>query len=695
LLGSLKAAYSVLEEHAARLRPKSVSIQETLVSLEAIHQSVNRLRPNSVLPHSVEWEAFQQFQRIKIACEEARLLFGAEAEREQAAALACHRLWVCAIETWKAYQTAKKRQGKLDQSDLEAEGVALLEKSQAVRMRYQKRFKHLMVDEFQDTNPLQMRLIRSLHVPQGVAGGVPSNHLFVVGDVQQSIYGFRNADPSLFRILEREFREHHAGAHVSLADNFRSRDEILRTVRQVFQQVWRDEATPFVPLRCGAEFHAKDVPSVEILVSQGVRRGDYTRLEADALAARIRQMVEGQELALTAQSDTRCGEPIAYRDIAILLRAGTDIPRYEEAFVRRGVPYYVVGGGRGYYARTEIRDLLNVLTIIETPLDDIALAAALRSPFVGANTDTLYHLTRLARRAKSSGGRDALYPSLRELLLSGLIEDKECAKITRFLEVIEDLRAQEDRIPVGHLLERLITRTHYDACLLARPGGRRRLANIRKLLQMANVDSVIGVRSFILRLRDLEKLSEREGDAPTEEEAADVVRFLTIHTAKGLEFPVVIVADLSRTLIFEERGTFVCDAQSLAVGTKLGGTPNLAYKAIVQQRQKADKAEYERLLYVAMTRAREHLILCGDTGRNTRYNWASALFPLLGILDAPPQPERRMLSGGIEAQVAPLSHYADIPYTPETLASFLPERSADAIARELLSLDTQCAESIR
>jgi hypothetical protein len=152
---------------------------------------------------------------------------------------------------------------------------------------------------------------------------------------------------------------------------------------------------------------------------------------------------------------------------------------------------------------------------------------------------------------------------------------------------------------------------------------------------------------------------------------------------------------LSRTLIFEERGTFVCDAQSLAVGTKLGGTPNLAYKAIVQQRQKADKAEYERLLYVAMTRAREHLILCGDTGRNTRYNWASALFPLLGILDAPPQPERRMLSGGIEAQVAPLSHYADIPYTPETLASFLPERSADAIARELLSLDTQCAESIR
>src|SRR5206468_2783524 len=141
-------------------------------------------------------------------------------------------------------------------------------------------------------------------------------------------------------------------------------------------------------------------------------------------------------------------------------------------------------------------------------------------------------------------------------------------------------------------------------------GGRRRLANVRKLLQMANADSVRGVREFIRRLRDLEKLSDREGDAPTEEEASDVVRFLTIHSAKGLECPVVVLADLSRGLLVPEKGLFVCDPHHLALGTRLGGEPNVVYNAIAKRREEADKQEYARLLYVAMTRAREHLILC-------------------------------------------------------------------------------------
>ncbi len=681
LLGSFRAAYSTLEENATKLKPKSVSIQETIVSLEAIHKAVNRLKQNATMSHTQEWDAFQHFQRIKIACEEARSLFGAVAAREEEAQQNCHRLWACVIETWKAYQTAKKRQGKLDNDDLQAEGVALLEKSAAVRNRYRRRFHHLMVDEFQDTNPLQMRLIKCLHVSRATADDILPNHLFVVGDVQQSIYGFRNADPTLFRSIERDFRENHAGTHVSLADNFRSREEILALVRQVFGQVWRNEATPFMPLQRGASFNPKPQPSIELLLSEGQRRGDYQKLEADALAARIQQIVRDKELHITSQSDKRCGEPIVYRDFAILLRALTDISRYEEAFARRGVPYYVVGGGRGYYARHEIRDLLNVLTVIETPLDDMALAATLRSPFVGIETDTLYHLSLLAKTNHKS-----LYTQLQNLLTSGLIEPSESAKIECFISIIEELRAQEDRIPVGHLLERLLARTHYDARLLTRTGGRRRLANVRKLLQMANSDSVVGVRSFIHRLRDLEKLSEREGDAPTEEEASDVVRFYSIHNAKGLEFPVVVLGDLSRMLIFEEKSTFVCDPKHLAIGTRLGGDANLTYKAIVKQRQDADKKEYERLLYVAMTRAREHLILCGDTGRNNRYNWASELFPLLGVLDCPATPEKRLLSGSIEAIIAPLIHYASAPLGVEsTISTSLAAASADTIARELLT----------
>jgi ATP-dependent helicase/nuclease subunit A len=398
----------------------------------------------------------------------------------------------------------------------------------------------------------------------------------------------------------------------------------------------------------------------------------------------------------------------------VLLRSLTDIQKYEEAFARRGVPYFVVGGGRGYYARREIRDLLNVLTVLDTPLDDVALAATLRSPLFGVDTDTLYALGMQASRysglqddtlfdpatnaiqspkSKIQNARGPLYTAIRPLLGTRTLPPEEAEKLESFLETIETLRAQEDRLSVGHLLERLIARTGYDARLLCRPGGRRRLANVRKLLQMANADSVLGVREFIRRLRDLEKLSDREGDAPTEEEAADVARILTIHSAKGLEFPVVILADLSRGLLVPERGLFVCEPQAMALGTKLGGEPNVGYRAIVQQREAADKREANRLLYVAMTRAREHLILCGNTGRNRGLNWADLLFPLLGVQEPPSQPGTQILAGGLESFVAALSHYLSapaggIPGLSDT-ARQRDARYADEIARALLQMATQ------
>jgi ATP-dependent helicase/nuclease subunit A len=202
------------------------------------------------------------------------------------------------------------------------------------------------------------------------------------------------------------------------------------------------------------------------------------------------------------------------------------------------------------------------------------------------------------------------------------------------------------------------------------------------------------VRDFIRRLRDLEKLSDREGDAPTEEEASDVVRLLTIHGAKGLEFPVVVLADLARGLLIPERGLFACDPGRMALGTSLGGAPNLVYKAIDRARQNGDRQESARLLYVAMTRAREHLILCGNIGRNRGYNWADNLFPLLGVLDVPPEPEGRTLTGGISAQVAPMAYYAHAPLADQpggiTHARRASEQLADHLAAALL-LDTSHA----
>jgi len=681
----LAAARGTEDDHAG--------LEETLTHLEGAHKALTHQRPRLGGTRQ-EMELAQIFGRLKALFDGVQILFLQTAGKEEERARLCYHLWGLALAVWEAYDAAKAARGSLDNDDLQAEGVRLLESSPTVRDRYRRQFRHLMVDEFQDTNALQLRLLELLHVNANIQEtSVSQNFLFIVGDVQQSIYAFRSADPSLFRGLERRYREEGVGTHVQLAANFRSRPEILQVVAKVFGEAWRQEETPFVPLTQGAGFDPKPTPSLELLLTEGVYRRDYVTLEAEALAARIERLVEDRELNITAETDGRRGEPVAYRDIAVLFRALTDIQKYEEAFARRGLPCFVVGGGRGYYARPEIRDLVNVLTVLETPMNDVALAATLRSPFVGADMDTLTRLARLAQTEEGEGstatsGRKydgALYPALYRLEEDPAFPPIEAAKLKQFVEILDRLRAQEDRLPVGHLLERLISQTLYDTRLLCRPNGRRRLANVRKLLQMANSDWTMGIREFIYRVRDMERLTAREGDAPTEEEAADVVKFLTIHSAKGLEFPVVALADLSRNLVIPERGLFVCDPQTFAIGTRIGGEPNLAYRAIAQQREEADKKEYDRLLYVAMTRAREHLILCGNLGRNRGVTWASSLFTTLGVLEVPPDPVVQPLRGGLTARIASLAAYAhtprpsDTPQERRSASDPLPDRVVQAL----------------
>ncbi len=686
--GALGGFCDALLTNSILMQPDKAAYIDILQALQTVHALLIRSKQNPQDPLGPEGQIVAHLLRIRALCSDLADLFGSTAAIEESSAELCHNLLGLTILVWREYQSAKRRLGKLDNSDLQSEGVRLLEESTAVRNRYRRQFKHLLIDEFQDTDPLQMRLVECLHGPEPVHLQKPvPNKLFIVGDVQQSIYGFRNAEPRLFQDLERSFRIDRAGRHISLQVNFRSRADILRTVSHVFKHLWRDRHSPFVPLESGAEFDTKMVPTIEVMISSGIRRGDYVALEADAIAARIQEIVEGKEFKITSRHDPRCGQYVGYRDVAVLLRALTDIQKYAEAFARRGVPHYIVGGGRGYYARREIRDLLNILIVIDSPLDDVALAAALRSPLVGIELDTLYSLARVAKTMGSKPHQIPLFSALPTFLENGDLPETERQRLSAFLVVINDLRLQEDRLPVGHLLERLIARTGYDARLLCRPGGRRRLANVRKLLQMANSDSVMGVREFILRLRDLEKLSDREGDAPTEEEAADVVRFLTIHSAKGLEFPIVILADLARNLIFEEKKLFVCDPKIVAFGSKLTGVPDAAYRAIVHQRETEDQSELTRLLYVAMTRSKEHLILAGNTGSNSGFNWADIVFQSLGVMEPPPDPTVAVLAGGITARTAALSssiYKQTLPSNQTELTSLNCVSQAEQMAVDLL-----------
>jgi ATP-dependent helicase/nuclease subunit A len=665
IAGAMEMARVNLLQRAAELAPLPESagierLQATLSALEETAKAAARAARRRSASSQTEIEMAAVFERLKMCGERARTLFAVQTQREEQAALHAHRFWRLLSLTWAAYAQAKRSQSALDNDDLQSEAVYLLETEPGVLGRFQRRFRYLMVDEFQDTNPLQMRLIRLLH--EGIADrpepnnplprAAARNHLFIVGDVQQSIYAFRNADATIFRQIERDFRLNGAGDYISLADNFRSRPEILQFVNSLFRQIWSRAETPFTPLQAGASHAEKPCPSIEFLLTRDMSRSAYTPTEADAIAGRILQIVQGHALTITDRGSAEFGRPIRFGDIAVLLRGLTEIEKYENAFVRRGVPYFVVGGGRGYYARNEVRDVMNVLTSLDTPLDDLALVATLRSPMFGVNMETLYALACFAR----AGDRRApLYPAIPAFVESEPLPPEEARLLRRFYETMETLRAQEDRLPVGHLLERILTATHYDVRLLARPNGRRRLANVRKLLQMANAVSVHGVADFIRRLREIEKLSEREGDAPTEEEAADVVRVLSIHKAKGLEFPVVFLGDMARSLIKGESGLFLCDPKRRAIGCKMGDYQTAAYRAIAEERQQRDIEESARLLYVALTRAREHLILCGSISHRRRpLNWADSVFPLAGV-SMVEEPETRLAAGGTPIRLIPMS----------------------------------------
>lgn len=589
--------------------------------------------------------------RIHSQLEQAKDLFEMDVDREKRARDLSHAFWRLMAEAWRHYEDAKSAAGALDQTDLQAEAVHLLETCEPVRRRYRRRFRHILVDEFQDTNPIQLRLIRLLH--ENRTADEPRSCLFVVGDEQQSIYGFRGTDARIFQTAVREFQEESDRAFVAMVHNHRSRAEVVAFVNHVFGRIGHAAGIPFRALEPAGDYEPSNEPCVEILVAPRTPRDHYPAMEAEALAEHIRRMVEGRTASITDRRSPRFGEPVRYGDCALLFRSLTSVAAYEDAFAAAGVPFFVVGGGRGYYARREVRDILNALAVLDTPADDLALAATLRSPMVGVSMDTLAKLHEIGSR--DDRPRGPLYLSLRPYVREARVDDPDGERIRHFVELMDSLREQADTLTVGAILERIMEGTRYDARVLVRRDGRRRLANVRKLLWMAHAAPDRRVSEFVRSLREIEKLAEREGDAPTEEEAADVVRFLTVHKAKGLEFPVVYVVDLSRSLRHRSEGLFECDPTARAIACRLGSYKSAAYRAIVQSREERDLHEAHRVLYVAMTRARERLVLSGAADKRRQgASWADAVFGHLGIVDVPREPRQIDLAHGLRVRVAPL-----------------------------------------
>jgi len=492
------------------------------------------------------------------------------------------------------YAQRKRDRSALDFDDLELMTRDLLARDSSLRERYVERFVHVMVDELQDTNAVQLGLIE--HVSRG--------NLFTVGDAQQSIYAFRHADVELFEALGEE--RGRAGERATLQTNFRSRREILDIVNGAFAGVFGER---FLPLVCGRTDADAGEPRVELLVVD--KAGDYA---VEGLASPWR-IAEARALA------GRVGELMAAgaapREVVLLTRATTDLRVYERALEERGIPTYVIGG-RGYWAHPQVIDVVAYLRALANPRDEEPLYTVLASPLVGVSADALVVLGAAAR----ARGRDP-WGELRSEGAPASLGADDRSRLEEFVAWFAAERACVARLGIEELIDRMLVRTGYDLTMLAMPGGPRRLANVRKLMRLGReFEAASGpdLRGFLEFVRGREAGwggfgDPRESEAPVEGEALDAVRLMTIHRAKGLEFEIVCVADLGRGPRYGSE--LLRLGRDGRLGLRLGepGTgrplPALAYRELGEEQLAAEGQEERRLFYVAMTRARERLILSG------------------------------------------------------------------------------------
>ena len=504
----------------------------------------------------------------------------------------------------RAYRAAKDRESALDFEDLQLLARELLQANDEIRERESWRFRSIMVDEFQDTNRLQCELVDLLARDDG--------ELFFVGDEFQSIYRFRHADVEVFR----ERREQARGV-LALTQNYRSRPEVLEVINHLFSA---DFGEAFQPLAAAGRFPDPAFgPAVELLVTDKESykgTGTHWRTaEARHIAQRVRELVDSGE-----------AEP---GEIVLLFAAGTDARLYEEELRAAGLPTFRATG-RDYYHQQQVVDLLAYLRLLHNRYDDEALVSVLASPLVGVSNDALVLLRRAAPKRPLFVGLEGDLPP------SGLSSRDE-RLFRAFLQRYERLAAQASSLTLERLCEQIVCEHDYDLAVLAQWDGRRRYANLRKLARLArSYEELRGpdVEGFVRFVAEQDAVGASELEAVAEEEGTDVIRLLTIHSAKGLEFKVVVVADAGRDRARSDADEILClpdgrlgfRVADPASGKRL---PTAEYDEVKAAERDAAEAERRRLYYVAMTRAIDRLIVSGATSQGA----ADAGTPIGWVLD--------------------------------------------------------------
>ena len=502
----------------------------------------------------------------------------------------------------RATDHAKEQIGSLDFNDLIYRTARIFsEYPELVRQHFRHRFRYIMVDEFQDTDPVQAGII--LQIAEA------SNALiFVVGDPKQSIYLFRNADVSRFKETAIQIQDHDDGREIALDINFRSTPEIISFGNYLFSQLLQDRGKEwdfaYHPIHV-SEGRATHQGTVELLIpSKGDNAADSARAEAELVAQRIAELVGNEERHITVQDENgqSITRPLRYGDIAILFERRTKLNWFEWACKKWNVPYHV-HAGTGFFERQEVFDLLSVLKFLVRDDDDIALAGALRSPYFGMSDADLFRI--------SQEQGTTLWQKLQRF---------ECASAQEAREILIGWKAVCRREPVNLLIRRILQDSEISAVYAALPGGNECLANIEKLVASSR-DTGTGViqslEYFVKKIQDAVTREQREGGAPPPASQDDNrIIMMTVHASKGLEFPLVVVPGMAETGPGGGSQIFVDPVCGVAVKMPDPDSPfqtieTPLFTALRYREDQKQKAEQRRLFYVAVTRARDHLILSG------------------------------------------------------------------------------------
>ncbi len=562
-------------------------------------------------------EAFKDhFESIRAAVKKLREAVGWDERTSMLAAEQGLKFARLAVGGREAYDRAKRLRGGIDNDDLLLLTRDLLaRRSETARDTLAASVDLVLVDEFQDTDPVQSEILDLLAGP-----GLLDGKLFLVGDFKQSIYRFRGAQPELFNAYRARFR---APGRLNLSENFRSVPAILDFVNALFADTFTE---PGSALRAEGDRDPVGPPAVEFLWGRADPPADGTKPDANArrkdearrLARHLKSRLDEGWMVRRGKSSER--RRATAGDVAILFRSLSDASEYEQALVAEGLDYHVVGGS-GFFAQQEVLDLINLLTSVENPLDGVALAGALRSPFFSISDDALFWLSteRIGRPHEGLARCDGS-------MLEKLPEDDR-PRAERASRLLGSWRAVKDRVPIAVLVDQILSESGYEAALIGEFLGDRKRANARKLVRMARRFDEQGgftLADFVARLRADLRSATKETQAATTDEQGEIIRLMSIHQSKGLEFPIVVLPDLDRKrpgelkrVAFDpELGPLVNPVLEPGEGDEADEPdPGGCLGWIIHRfRERAgDDAEALRLFYVATTRARDALVISAST----------------------------------------------------------------------------------